>query len=65
PLLQLMMQYGKIVSALPSTETSAKYAREQLRKLYPEHKRFENPHIYKVGISQALMELRDSVIKNV
>ncbi len=65
PLLQLMMQDGKIVSALPSTETSAKYAREQLRKLYPEHKRFENPHIYKVGISQALMELRDSVIKNV
>jgi nicotinate phosphoribosyltransferase len=29
-----------------------------------EYKRFENPHIYKAGISAELMELRDELLQN-
>ncbi len=63
PLLQPMMKAGTLTQPLPTTDASARYAKEQLNKLYPEHKRFENPHIYKVGISQKLMELRDELSK--
>jgi nicotinate phosphoribosyltransferase len=34
---------------------------EHLSKLPAEYKRFEFPHIYKVGISEKLMKLRDSI----
>ena len=63
PLLKPMMKAGKLTRPLSTTEASARYAKEQLNKLYPEHKRFENPHIYKVGISQKLMQLRDELSK--
>lgn len=60
-LLQPVMKNGKLVNTLPSASESATYARERLTKLNPEHKRFENPHIYKVGISEKLMNLRDNL----
>ena len=41
---------------------SARYAQERLSSLAQEHKRFENPHVYKVGISQGLMQLRSKLI---
>lgn len=63
PLLIPMMKDGKLTQPISSTEESAQYAKAQLKKLYPEHKRFENPHIYKVGISHKLMELRDKLAK--
>jgi nicotinate phosphoribosyltransferase len=42
---------------------SAAYAQERLTHLAPEHKRFEFPHIYKVGISQELLNLRASLVE--
>jgi len=45
-----------------SIADSARYARERLSTLAQEHKRFENPHVYKVGISQGLMQLRSKLI---
>jgi nicotinate phosphoribosyltransferase len=42
---------------------SAKYAQERLKHLAPEHKRFEFPHIYKVGISQDLLNLRTRLVE--
>ncbi|MEX2117387.1 MAG: nicotinate phosphoribosyltransferase [Bacteroidota bacterium] len=45
-----------------SIPESALYAGERLRTLAQEHKRFENPHVYKVGISQGLMQLRSNLI---
>jgi nicotinate phosphoribosyltransferase len=55
------MQNGEQCAALPSPLESANYARQRLAKLNPEHKRFDNPHIYKVGISKKLMDLRDKL----
>jgi nicotinate phosphoribosyltransferase len=57
-LLQLVMQDGKPVNApVPVLEVAA-YANERLSRLTEEYKRFENPHIYKVGVSKQLLDLR-------
>ena len=63
-LLQLVVHNGKIVIEIPTATESAQYAKEQLRKLNPEHKRFDNPHVYKVGISANLKALRDSILNS-
>lgn len=43
----------------------AEYVKERLGKLPEEHRRFENPHIYKVGISSKLMNLRNEIITGI
>ncbi len=63
-LLQLVVHNGKIVTEIPTATQSALYAKEQLSKLNPEHKRFDNPHVYKVGISANLKALRDSLLNS-
>lgn len=62
-LLQSVMQNGSLSINIPTPKESATYARKRLTKLNPEHKRFDNPHIYKVGISNELMDLRDNLTK--
>ncbi len=64
PLLHQVMKNGTKQISLPSPLESADYAKKRLDKLYPEYKRFDNPHIYKVGISRKLMELRDELTQN-
>ncbi len=43
----------------------AQYVRDGLKNLPDEHKRFEFPHIYRVGISRKLMDLRKSLIEGI
>lgn len=62
PLLHPVMARGKIVYDPPSLSRTAQYARERLAMLPTEYKRFENAHIYKVGISSRLKALRDRLI---
>lgn len=64
-LLQKVMQDGKLLIELPSPAESAAYAKKRLAQLNPEHKRFDNPHIYKVGISKKLMDLRDELTQSI
>ena len=40
----------------------AAFSKKQLAALPEEFKRFDNPHIYKVGISNQLKEERDRLI---
>jgi nicotinate phosphoribosyltransferase len=61
-LLRPVMQNGMIVNDPPALSQIAKYCRERLALLPAEYKRFENPHIYKVGISSRLLEQRDLLI---
>lgn len=61
PILQTVYENGDLQINPPTASESAGYARKRLEKLNPEHKRFENPHIYKVGISRKLMDLRDEL----
>lgn len=61
PLLQPVIQNGTQLEETPSAAESAAYARQRFERLNPEHKRFDNPHIYKIGISKELMDLRDNL----
>ncbi len=61
-LLFKVMEGGKSLVRFTVKEAAA-YAQDRLAKLSPERKRFENPHTYKVGISQKLMDLRSRIIQ--
>ena len=63
PLLQKVMEDGKIIQEQKSIEEIASFSRERLKKLPQEYKRFFNPHIYKVGISEKLKQERDRLIE--
>lgn len=63
PLQQVVVKNGKLIINLPTIKESARYAAERFSHLNDEYKRFENPHVYKVGISQKLMELRKELIE--
>ncbi len=57
-LMHDVVREGKVVDGVPTAKQSAAYAQERLKHLSAEHKRFENPHVFKVGISPALLDLR-------
>lgn len=63
-LLHPIMKDGEQLVISSHPKESANYAKQRLEKLNPEHKRFENPHIYKVGISKKLRDLRNELIKS-
>ncbi len=61
-LLEPVMREGKRCGTLSSARESANYLQKRKKLLPEEHKRFENPHVYKVGISTSLQKLRDQLI---
>lgn len=61
PLLQPVMKEGRPANEAASIEEIKSYAAERLALLPPEYKRFENPHIYKVGMSEALQTQREEL----
>ena len=61
PLHHKILEDGEILVEPNTPKESAAYAKKRLEKLNPEHKRFDYPHIYKVGISTELMNLRDTL----
>ena len=62
PLLHKVMENGSRLNSTQSLSEIADYSRERLEKLPEEYKRFDNPHIYKVGISTNLKNERDRLI---
>jgi len=46
-----------------TAEEIAAYARQRLQQLPPEHKRFEYPHVYKVGLGHNLLTLRNKLME--
>ncbi|MHA6280676.1 nicotinate phosphoribosyltransferase [Salinimicrobium sp. CAU 1759] len=61
-LLDLVMEDQKRTSKNRSISEIKSFSKERLSKLPPEYKRFFNPHLYKVGISQKLRDERDRLI---
>jgi len=57
------MEKGKKLEVENKVARIAAYSRERLSHLPPEHKRFEYPHIYKVGLSPKLLARRNSLIR--
>jgi nicotinate phosphoribosyltransferase len=64
PLLKKVMINGERVDVAERLLEISKYSRSRMAKLPEEYKRFDNPHIYKVGISEKLRSERDRLIDN-
>lgn len=62
PLLKMVMKNGKRLNKEKSLKEIQKYSKERLAEFPIEFKRFDNPHIYKIGLSKKLMDLRNTLI---
>lgn len=62
PLLETVMESGRRLFVPKDVHEIARYASMRLGELPDEYKRFENPHIYKIGISEGLKKERDRLI---
>jgi nicotinate phosphoribosyltransferase len=56
------MKDGKMLISKQTPYQIAAYVKERLSLLPDEHKRFEYPHIYKVGASAGVLEVRDRMV---
>jgi nicotinate phosphoribosyltransferase len=63
-LLIKVLDSGKRTTVSRKPGEIAQYAQERLNQVPEEHKRFENPHAYKIGISEKLLILRDKIVNS-
>lgn len=63
PLLQQIFDEGELVVSRPSINDISDYCGEAMEKLPVEFKRFDNPHIFKVGVTPKLLETRNKLIE--
>lgn len=63
-LLKKIMENGIAVYDEKNPEEIKQYCLQRLKLLPGEYKRFENPHIYKVGLSKKLLQLREDLRKS-
>lgn len=63
PLVATVYENGRRLAAPERTSETAAYARQRLAALPPEYQRFENPDVYKVGISEGLAAVRDGLVR--
>jgi putative nicotinate phosphoribosyltransferase len=64
-LTQKVMEKGEILIENKTPGEINAYLKQRFNQLPDEHKRFISPHIYKVGISENLLDLRDGMLKNI
>ena len=62
-LLHKVMEDGEIIVEQPDLTAIAAYRQEQINRLPEEYKRFDYPHLYKVGISEKMRDERN-LLKN-
>ncbi len=62
-VLHWVMKDGKRTQASRTLTEIAAYVKSNLKRLPSEYKRFNNPHIYKVGISKNLKEEREKLLE--
>lgn len=62
-LLEPIFKKGKLVYKNPSLEEIRIYHKEQIKTLWDEVKRFENPHPYYVDLSRKLWQLKQDLIE--
>ncbi|MDR3342118.1 MAG: nicotinate phosphoribosyltransferase [Treponema sp.] len=64
PLLKIRLDHGRPVGDRPSLEAIRALVRSGLESFDGTYKRFLNPHIYKVSITERLRNLKLELIKN-
>lgn len=62
-ILHLAMENGKRILPVPKLEEIRDYKESRLNSLPEEYKRFEFPHIFKIGISEGLLNLRKHLLE--
>ena len=62
-LSELIMENGKYIGKKPSLEEICAYAKRERDSFWDEYKRIDNPHIYKVDLSDGLYALKEGMIK--
>jgi nicotinate phosphoribosyltransferase len=62
-IISKVFEDGKIIQKKKSVKEISEFLNFRFLQLPDEHKRFEFPHIYKVGISKKLLDLRDELLK--
>ncbi len=62
-LLEPIFIKGKQVYFSPSINEIRNYCKSELESLWPEVRRFENPHLYYVDYSKPLWELKEQILK--
>lgn len=63
-LLVPIVLNGEIVYETPYMQDIQNYCKGEVKKLWDEVKRFENPHNYYVDLSQRLWEIKQDLLKN-
>lgn len=61
-LLHPVYENGSILKPMPSPVECHQYLTERAGQLPEEHKRFIMPHIFKVGVSEKLLNLRNDLV---
>jgi len=64
-LLTEVMSRGVATNASPTVAEIRDYAASRIARLPEEHRRFENPHVYRVGASMELIELRSEITRRI
>lgn len=65
PLSRLYIQDGKLLSPLPALTDICTYAEGEKESFWDEYKRPDNPHVYKVDLSQRLFDLKNQLISQI
>ena len=60
-----VIKNGKLVYKLPTLMEIKEYAKKELESFWDEYKRLDNPHVYKVDLSDKLFELKSKLLKEV
>lgn len=63
PLLHPVFEHGKRLDLPQDIRDIAQYSQGRMSLLSSEYKRFLNPHVYKVGLSERLYEERNQLIR--
>ena len=64
PLQESVFKNGELVYELPTLEEIRTYCREQVDTLWDEVKRFDNPHVYHLDLSQKLWDIKDGLLRS-
>lgn len=64
PLAEKIYDNGQLIYKSPELSEIAKYSKEQLKTIWDEIKRLENPQKYYVDLSKNLWELKNEMLEN-
>lgn len=64
-LTSAVFDKGTVQVAEKSIQEISEYRKFRVSQLSEEHKRFEFPHVYKVGLSNSLIQLRDKMLRDI